>query len=539
MTTETPPSDQLSDVQQRLMDMLGSVELDAARSRRPSAPIAPEPTPVPATNATQSRAPQAQPGRKPGPNDCPNCAAPEPFAKSSWCGSCGFYPQLNRCIDIDSGLPEVEQEITAVEAFERMPAWLWTMLAGCLAIVFYSVLLRILIPVIDIRGPLGLMHVVGGLCTVIFVHVRAFVLALKTSEKVTLATMFVKPVETWQPVARQLPESRKLFYALAWGATAFVVGLGVLNVHWDAIFRPTPQQRKERFNPLKWVMKAAVFIVNNSQQGEGGESGTGPVQDAGPSMMAEVMATAQELKVNQDVGPEPGNFEEALEGFAGKATENVLGDVNELAEHGVESQYQQEADDQVEAMTHEQAIEESRRRDEEREAEIAADEEAKRNKESKPGEEESNSKGGSSKTPANDGKSTANDKPTTSGDQKPLLGGGSTKTTPAAPTAKKSEYVIFGYTLNILGDMHSVVIAEMVGDARIRYVGTVSVSGLSAEKRAELQESLDKVRTEKPLIRVPFGGRWARPTYMCTVSYSEKSSRGQLEDAEIVSFHKR
>ncbi|MEZ5940210.1 MAG: hypothetical protein R3C18_02380 [Planctomycetaceae bacterium] len=530
MTTETPSSDNLSDVQQRLMNMLGTVELDAARSRRPSAPLAPEPTPVPAKNAPQTHAPQVQPGRKPGPNDCPKCGAPEPFAKSSWCGSCGFYPQLNRCIDIESGLPEEEQQITAMQAFERMPAWLWTMLAGCLAILFYSIVLRILIPVIDIRGPLGLMHVVGGLCTVIAAHVRAFVIALKSSEKVTLATLFVKPLETWQPVARLLPESRKLFYALAWGATAFVVGLGVLNVHWDAIFHPTPKQKKERFNPMKWVMKAAVFIVNNGQQGAGGQPGAMSTEDAGPSMMAEVMATAQEINVNQANGPEPQNFEEALQGFAGKATENVIGDIQDVAENGVVEQ-QQANNEEIKSKTHEEAIAEGRRRDEEREAEIAAEEEAKRAEEMK-SDEESNAEGGSSST---DSKPTNSAGPTT-------LGGGtsnSKKTTPADSSNQKGEFLIFGYTLNILGDMHSVVIAEIVGGTRVRYIGTVSVDGLSAEKRAELQESLDKARIEKPLIRVPFGGRWTSPSYMCTVSYKEKSSRGQLENAKIVSFRKR
>lgn len=532
------------------MSMLESVRLEA---HDPNAPRTPPPRPAmnAAPVANEAMAAPA-PKKKKGPHDCPNCDATDTLKTATFCGKCGFYPKLNRCIEIDKE-EEVEEITSYGQMAAKVPIWAWIMISGLAVIVIGSGLIRVLLEGdLETRSSFATTAIFIGLVSFGICHVRAFYIGLRKSEKFNLGTLFAHPVQNWEPAAAQLPQTRRLFYGMSWGLTAAFLALMVIGLDWNSLFKPSGQTGRS-FNPMRWVMKAAVFIVKNSQGSEGQPS---MLPSSGGSMMADMMEVAGELSEGQpmDVGGEPASFEDALQGFAGKALDQSLGGTDAVME-GSEG---------VMENLHEKAIADQRQQ-EEREERMAAQQamlEANGNATNEQTDEETESGPGKDpkgKDPKEDDKQSSNTGKSSSSTLSPQSSGSPTLAgspggvtlgagTPATPQKPKSptdgrplrgSYLIIGYTLSVTGNLHSVVLAEMTGENRARYVDSVPVSEMSSEKVAELKADLDDNRSSKAALRVPFRARWVKPVFHCSVAYKDQDSRGGLEDAAVLSYHRK
>lgn len=538
MTTQTPTEDdEATQVQRQLMEMLNSVRLDESSARS----VAPRPAPAAPVAAA---APQAAPAKAADPHTCPKCQSPEQFKSESWCNACGYYPKFDRTIDVS--VAEEEQRIDVKEALQKLPEWVYTMVGGILGILVFSVAVRLLLPNIVLRGPIGLLCVIVGGCTAIASHLRAFMFALKADGKANLATMITLPFETWRPVARQMPETRKLFFALAWGITSVGVGFVVIDLDWDTMLTPAANEPKgPSFNPLKWVMrsvmKSAVFMMNNMPEEEGAAGAEGAANGGAVDMsvMGEVINATKDLEA--PAGGSPQNMEEALQSFSDQAVGSAIGDPeaikdDDLTNSAGNSAATEGAVDVQISNLHEQAIKAQGKDDEETAkdtvTESSADEAGEKLAKWALSED-----GSKAPAPGEAGKPGDPAAPTFGESTGQGAGIGKSEGTPAKGM-KRAQFLIFGYTLSITGEIHSVAVAEILDGDRVRFVDTIPVSGLSAEKRSQLRKDLDANAVAKPLLRIPYRAKWTAPTYMCTVEYKDRTG-GRINDAQVVGYQKK
>lgn len=514
-------------MQLKLLAILESVGLEpgATRPAPPAAKAAPQ-TAAPAaeSKSANSNSPVSAPRPKAVPQGCcPQCKEPDAFKTTSWCKACGFYPSLNKTVDLGGEIPK-EKAIELDEVFDRVPQWCWLMAGGMLAIVFLAVLIRLLIPGIEGRSPFGLLAIVGGFAAVASAHVRAFYVALASSANFKIASMFTQITEIWRVVFQQLPNTRKLFYSLAWGATAMAVGLLVIDLDWNGLFKPSDKPAGEGFNPMRWVMRMAGSMMGAAAQAQNMSGGGGA---DGASLAADMLPAANEMQVDQGNAPGNGSTEDALTNFAGKMTGEAL-------EGGVSGGGGEKKD--IESLSHEDLLKQQQQAAQEEATETSATKQPDKpgpNGKDSAGKAVSGKENGAPKTAAGD--LGAGGSPLPSGNTPATLG-----LTAGLPEERQLEgtYLILGYTLSITGNMHSVVVAEVNGE-RVRYVDNVPVSGLPAALQTQLQDDLDRSASDKPFLKLPFRARWCRPAFECVVGYRGKNSAGKFDAPVLKSYSRR
>lgn len=528
MATDTQhPESTPDNMQLKLLAILESVGLEPGATRpAPSAAKAVPQTaaPVAESKPANSNAPVSSPRTKAVPQGCcPQCEEPDAFKTTSWCKACGFYPSLNKTVDLGGEIPE-DKAIELDEVIDRVPQWCWLMVGGMLAIVFLAVLIRLLIPGIEGRSPFGLLAIVGGFAAVASAHVRAFYVALAASANLKIASMFTQITEIWRVVFQQLPNTRQLFYSLAWGATAMAVGLLVIDLDWNGLFKPSDQPAGEGFNPMRWVMRMAGSMMGAAAQAQNMSGGGGA---DGASLAAEMLSAANEMQVDQGNAPGNDSTEDALTNFSGKITGEVL-------EGGASGGGGEEKD--IESLSHEDLLKQQQQSGKEEVSQTAS---TKAPEKSVPRGQVAAGKTGIGKETGSPHPgvrdSGAGGSPLPSGTTPATLG-----LTAGLPENRQLEgtYLILGYTLSITGNMHSVVVAEVNGE-RVRYVDNVPVSGLPAALQTQLQDDLDRSASDKPFLKLPFRARWSRPVFECVVSYRGKNSAGKFDAPVLKSYSRR
>ena len=224
---------------------------------------------VAATPATGTRIPDAV-------NPCRNCKSEEPWGESEWCPRCGFYPKLGMCIPVEALKSQQHHEEVLEES--EIPAWIWGVGGGVVAILAVSIAARMKLPA---DGPTTLWTIaqvsLGG-ALLLASHFQAYVLSGSKNDKLGLFDMLAAPAAVWRGAFESLPKSGWLVARGSWGAAAILCGFLVVGgLGWSEINAMIAEKarQQEKFKPL-------AAISSLAQKGGRRAAGGGPenVEDA-------------------------------------------------------------------------------------------------------------------------------------------------------------------------------------------------------------------------------------------------------------------
>ncbi len=104
----------------------------------------------------------------------------------------------------------------------------------------------------------------------------------------------------------------------------------------------------------------------------------------------------------------------------------------------------------------------------------------------------------------------------------------------AVKNARKNEdCIILGYMTNHAGNIQTLFLAAE-HFSKLRYAGSVRVTGLPEEDLLELTTKLSSSQSRKPFVRISIdGATWVKPKHLCRVSYKRRSKQGGLYGAKL------
>lgn len=274
----------LQDVQDRLMKMLDSVCLD------PNAVPKDRPAPRKKQKDQGSKSHSANGARV---KICPSCGSEEPWGSSSWCPSCGYYPQLKRKVfneeiaenETDE---EEEEELDIATMATMVPVWIYWLAGGVILLLVESLTIRCLFPQIEQRSPIAIIQILIGLNVLGIAHFRAYFIAAHENEDLNIISILWTPFVIWKGVFEQMPDVRRTLYSGTWGLCAILFAILFIGVDYVSVFVQADAPPRKPINPMKTVLQVA-----------------GKMASAAPAT---------------NHGPAPGNIEDALSDFAGSDT---------------------------------------------------------------------------------------------------------------------------------------------------------------------------------------------------------------------------
>lgn len=398
---------------------------------------------------------------------CPQCGAAANWKSSSWCASCGYYPAIGRLVET----PTLECEETVYENWwEAVPTWLWVLVGGVAVIFVTSVGVRVAFADSPVRMWWTVAQLFLGVVAFFFAHLLAYLHGASRSDRVGPLDAIMKPIATWQPVLRSLPEKVRLLWTGSWGLTAVLLAFFVIDgIDYQALAeaRHAEEQPKQRANPMAFVIKSAqtVAAAQNALPGAGGDADS---------------------------------MEEALTDFTGATgledtNADALGE-GDLAEVLRDSQFVEEL-----------------------------------SLEGGPGE--GKSADGTESDADEEGASVAATGPDRGALRDPQTNGLSAEELESLNDS--IECVVIGYTTNSAGEPRSLLLAALIHN-RLRFVAKVGLNRVNPETLAGIPEQLPTLVQRRPVAASPFGGRWLRPELFCQVRHAGWTSNGRLGDPYIM-----
>jgi hypothetical protein len=209
---------------------------------------------------------------------CEKCGAPSKSDLVTVCRRCGWYPSLNRFVELDQdfealhedtpedGQPRPKQSHLQVWA-SLLPRWSWILIATVLAIVAESLVARFVTEADSSeRMRWSVIQLAIGVAVFLGCHIFNFLVSATEDAEVGFLDVFIKPFALWLRAMRNLP--RRLWVtdgALA-GATAAAMSILVIgSIPYDSMFDWGGKAKKP--NLLASVVKNAQKIPG---QGSGG-----------------------------------------------------------------------------------------------------------------------------------------------------------------------------------------------------------------------------------------------------------------------------
>jgi hypothetical protein len=200
--------------------------------------------------------------------------------------------------------PAVTEE-EPLDANEPLPAWLWIVSGGVLAIIVLSVVARLQVPVDGPRTIWSLAQLGLGLLLIIVSHVQAYLVGGSGTDKITIMDFVLSPTTVWRPITARLPATGMLVSRGAWGCTAAVCAVLIVGgLGWEDISQLIkPREKQDRLTPLQ----VALLLSGGGNGGDGQPADTeealqdfieeigadklpaggGPVEKPGPSQKAQ------------------------------------------------------------------------------------------------------------------------------------------------------------------------------------------------------------------------------------------------------------
>lgn len=220
---------------------------------------------------------------------CSHCGAPQGQRDLVVCRRCGYHERLGIIVELD---PWDQVEEGAAESAPQsashlhvwmnlIPHWVWPV-AACVAVVIAeSVAARLLTePESSLRTTWSLTQLGIGMLLLSAVHVMAYTLSVTENDNTSVLDLLMRPIHCWLPTFYALPRRLAMVTTGASSLTAIVMSFVVIG--------GLPYEKL-----WDWGVKAP------------------PKQN----LMAAVMDQARKVQ------PKDQSLEEAVEDFAGKATD--------------------------------------------------------------------------------------------------------------------------------------------------------------------------------------------------------------------------
>jgi hypothetical protein len=212
---------------------------------------------------------------------CPNCESPDSWGKSLWCPECGWYPALNRCIDMgddcsgDDEAPARWQTEEPAGLLQAIPLWGWACLGGVLLVAGLTVAAGQMLPAAGTERMLWtLLQMALGALVAGAAHVVTFFVSIQKTDRISPFDVFMRPIEIWKLTFPHLPRGAWRVCLAAWGLTAFILApIAVGGVNWMGIFEGGPAATK-----APNALQAAVSEARKDRKG-GADDLEGAVKD--------------------------------------------------------------------------------------------------------------------------------------------------------------------------------------------------------------------------------------------------------------------
>jgi len=204
---------------------------------------------------------------------CLNCQTTVHWGASSWCPECGFYPTLNAQLALDLlEHQEAQEEIkTPLQMLLDVPAWVWMLAVGLVAIVFTSMVARVVIvPANPERGWWAAIQFSIGFLALGIAHLMAYFVAISKSDEIGPGDLWLKPVTIWQQVFSELPRYNMLVNTGCWGFTTAICALVVVGgIDYEAILEHFAPRKKADTSVSAAVAAQAAPVDTDGTMQEG------------------------------------------------------------------------------------------------------------------------------------------------------------------------------------------------------------------------------------------------------------------------------
>lgn len=208
---------------------------------------------------------------------CEKCEAPLKSESMAVCRSCGWYPTLNRFVEVDSDWetycdPHSEQAPQEAPTMAQvwlnlLPRWAWVVLGTMAAVVVESIVARLVTMQSDwLRTTWSLTQLVVGTLAFFGCHLLTFMFAISDDADTGAFDFILRPFKLWIKAFRNLPERLWLTNTAAAGLTAAVMSILVIGGLpyerlWDWGFKQPPKQ-----NLMNAVMEQAKKIEGSGDK---------------------------------------------------------------------------------------------------------------------------------------------------------------------------------------------------------------------------------------------------------------------------------
>jgi len=106
---------------------------------------------------------------------------------------------------------------------------------------------------------------------------------------------------------------------------------------------------------------------------------------------------------------------------------------------------------------------------------------------------------------------------------------------PGSPQpAMKSQCAVIGFTLDVKGNLHSVLLATMVAGRPAEFVTKLQVKQAPAAIRATLEARLPTMLSQRPSVRCPMQAYWVKPDLTCMIGYDPGADARQWKNPEFL-----
>jgi hypothetical protein len=199
---------------------------------------------------------------------CEKCETPLKSESMAVCRRCGWYPTLNRFVEVDNDWesycdPDEKQAPQPAPSLAQvwlnlLPRWAWIVLGTSTAVVAESIFARLVTMQSDsLRTAWSLTQLVVGALAFLGCHILSFMFAISDDADTGAFDFIVRPLKLWFKAFRKLPERLWLTNTAAAGLTAVAMSMLVIGGLpyerlWDWGFKQPPKQ-----NLMNAVMEQA------------------------------------------------------------------------------------------------------------------------------------------------------------------------------------------------------------------------------------------------------------------------------------------
>lgn len=182
---------------------------------------------------TQSlEAPTVEEPEQPTPTElpaCPKCGSEEPWGRSSWCPSCGYFPVLGEQQAGDELFESQEDDVND-SVREAIPPWMWLAGGVSVFIIIESFIGGIML---DDESPYlalwSLLQIGLGVVVLGIAQITSFLFAVRVSGTFGPMDIIMKPIEIWRPTIHALPNTANRICLAIWGPVAIACSFGLLG----------------------------------------------------------------------------------------------------------------------------------------------------------------------------------------------------------------------------------------------------------------------------------------------------------------------